>query len=259
MAETLVRGKGVDALVLADIGKRYGDACILDGVSLSVAAGEVHALIGPNGAGKSTLFNVISGLTAPSSGTVRLYGRDTTGLPPHRMARLGLSRSFQVANVFPRLSVFDNLRCAAMRASGLGYVWWRPLRTATRLAERAHAVMAQVGLAQRAGVEAGALSYAEQRALELGMVLAADARVLLLDEPTAGMNRAESRRMVELIRTACRGRTVLIVEHDMEVVFGLSDRISVLVRGELIATGAPADIREDDRVRRAYLGRSLQG
>ena len=246
-------------LAATGLARAWGGVRAVDDVSFSVAAGEIVALIGPNGAGKSTLFNVISGLTAPSSGTVRLYGRDTTGLPPHRMARLGLSRSFQVANVFPRLSVFDNLRCAAMRASGLGYVWWRPLRTATRLAERAHAVMAQVGLAQRAGVEAGALSYAEQRALELGMVLAADARVLLLDEPTAGMNRAESRRMVELIRTACRGRTVLIVEHDMEVVFGLSDRISVPVRGELIATGAPADIREDDRVRRAYLGRSLQG
>ncbi|OVZ54770.1 ABC transporter ATP-binding protein [Pigmentiphaga sp. NML080357] len=255
MPEKSIPPSAADALVLEGISKRYGSARILNEVHLRVAAGDVHALIGPNGAGKSTLFNVVSGLAAPSSGTVRLHGRDVTGLPAHRVARLGLSRSFQVANVFPRLSVFDNLRCAAMRSCGLGYAWWRGLGRAGPLAERAGEVMARVGLAQRAGAAAGELSYAEQRALELGMVLAADARVLLLDEPTAGMNRGESARMAELIRATCRDRTVLIVEHDMQVVFGLSDRISVMVRGELIATGEPSGIRDDEAVRRAYLGR----
>lgn len=254
MPEKSIPPSAADALVLEGISKRYGSARILNDVHLRVAAGDVHALIGPNGAGKSTLFNVVSGLAAPSSGTVRLHGRDVTGLPAHRVARLGLSRSFQVANVFPRLSVFDNLRCAAMRACGVGYVWWRHLEGAAAMADRASEVMARVGLAPRARVEAGALSYAEQRALELGMVLAAQARVLLLDEPTAGMNRVESRRMVELIRSTCQDRTVLIVEHDMEVVFGLSDRVSVMVQGEVIATDEPGGIRENEAVRRAYLG-----
>jgi len=243
-----------DALVLRAVGKRYGNVAVLDDVNLRVAAGEIHALIGPNGAGKSTLFNVVSGLTPPSAGSVRLHGRDITGLSAHRVARLGLSRSFQVANVFGRLSVFDNLRCAAMRAGGLGYQWWFALDRRAGVAQRARRVMAQLGLDQRAGMPADELSYAEQRALELGMVLATDARVLLLDEPTAGMNRAETARMMELIRSTCRGRTVLVVEHDMQVVFGLSDRISVMVQGALIATGTPEDIRADEAVRRIYLG-----
>lgn len=246
---------GTDALVLLAIDKRYGDAAILNRVSLRVAAGEIHALIGPNGAGKSTLFNVVSGLTPPSAGSVRLHGRDITGLPAHRVARLGLSRSFQVANVFGRLSVFDNLRCAAMRAGGLGYQWWFALDRQAGVTRRARRIMEQLGLERRATLPAGELSYAEQRALELGMVLATDARVLLLDEPTAGMNRAETARMADLIRSTCRGRTVLVVEHDMQVVFDLSDRISVMVQGELIATGAPEAIRADEAVRRLYLGR----
>ncbi|MDX3810625.1 MAG: ABC transporter ATP-binding protein, partial [Bosea sp. (in: a-proteobacteria)] len=203
--------------------------------------------------GKSTLFNVISGLTPPSSGAVYLHGRDMTGWPAHRIARGGLSRSFQVANVFGRLSVFDNLRCAAMRSCGLGYQWWRGLAKRS-LNERARHIMARMGLHDRAQVPAGELSYAEQRALELGMVLATDPRVLLLDEPTAGMNRAESARMAGLIREECRDRTVLIVEHDMQVVFDLSDRISVMAYGELIATGEPEWIRRDEAVRRLYLG-----
>ncbi|MPS29025.1 MAG: ABC transporter ATP-binding protein [Alcaligenaceae bacterium] len=247
-------GPGTDALELEGVGKRYGHVQVLDDVTLRVAAGEFHALIGPNGAGKSSLFNVISGLTPPSAGRVRLHGRDVTGLAAHRMARSGLSRSFQVANVFGRMSVFDNLRCAAMRTGGLGYQWWRALDRGCGVAQRARQVMAQLGLEPRADRQAGELSYAEQRALELGMVLATDARVVLLDEPTAGMSRAETTRMMELIRDTCRGRTVLIVEHDMQVVFGLSDRISVMVQGELIATGTPDRIRADEAVRQAYLG-----
>jgi len=244
----------IDALTLEGVGKRYGEAQVLEDVSLRVATGEFHALIGPNGAGKSSLFNVISGLTPPSAGRVRLQGRDVTGLPAHRMARLGLSRSFQVANVFGRMSVFDNLRCAAMRGGGLGYQWWCALDQRRGVAQRAQQVMAQLGLERRADEPAGELSYAEQRALELGMVLATDARVVLLDEPTAGMSRAETARMMELIRGRWRGRTVLIVEHDMQVVFGLSDRISVMVQGRLIATGEPEHIRTDPAVRQAYLG-----
>ncbi|RZS80461.1 ABC transporter ATP-binding protein [Pigmentiphaga kullae] len=249
---------GIDALTLEGVGKRYGEVQVLDDVSLRVATGEFHALIGPNGAGKSSLFNVISGLTPPSAGRVRLRGRDVTGLPAHRMARLGLSRSFQVANVFGRMSVFDNLRCAAMRRGGLGYQWWCALDRGRGVARRAHQVMAQLDLERRAALPAGELSYAEQRALELGMVLATEARVVLLDEPTAGMSRAETARMMELIRGTCRGRTVLIVEHDMQVVFGLSDRISVMVQGRLIATGEPEHIRADPAVRQAYLGGLMQ-
>lgn len=249
---------GIDALSLEGVGKRYGDVQVLDGVSLRVPTGEFHALIGPNGAGKSSLFNVISGLTPPSTGKVRLHGRDVTGLPAHRMARLGLSRSFQVANVFGRMSVFDNLRCAAMRRGGLGYQWWCALDRGRGVAQRARQIMAQLDLARRAELPAGELSYAEQRALELGMVLATDARVVLLDEPTAGMSRAETARMMELIRGTCQGRTVLIVEHDMQVVFGLSDRISVMVQGRLIATGEPEHIRADPAVRQAYLGGIVQ-
>ncbi|VCU72003.1 Lipopolysaccharide export system ATP-binding protein LptB [Pigmentiphaga humi] len=241
------------ALALEGVAMRYGQARILHGVELRVERGEFHALIGPNGAGKSTLFNVVSGVAAPTAGRIRLHGRDITGLPAHKVVRRGLSRSFQVANVLAGMSVADNLRCAAMRACGVGYLRRRGLHAAHARADR---LLAGLGLDTWALRLAGELGYAGQRTLELGMVLATDASVLLLDEPTAGMSRTEAARMSALLREACRGRTVLIVEHDMQVVFELADRISVMVRGEMIATGTPDRIRADPAVRRAYLGQA---
>lgn len=244
-------------LQVADLCKRWGSTQVLRNVSLSLAAGEKHAVIGPNGAGKSTLFDLVSGLERVSSGRVMLRGQDITGFAPHRINRLGLSRSFQVSNVFPTLSVFDNLRCAALRASGAGYAFWRRLSRTHRVADTSRGLLDVLGLAAQAETQAGLLTYAEQRALELGMALATDAQVLLLDEPTAGMNRLEAARMVELLHTACAGRALLIVEHDMEIVFSLADRISVMVYGEILACGTPAYIREHAAVRAAYLGRPV--
>jgi branched-chain amino acid transport system ATP-binding protein len=243
-------------LQVSNLHKRWGRTQVLRGVDLTLTAGEKHALIGPNGAGKSTLFHLVSGLAAVTSGRVELYGRDITHLAPHRINRLGLSRSFQVTNVFATLSVFENLRCAALRTAGAGYAFWRRLESLSQVDEKVHGLLASLGLAAQADTQAGQLTYAEQRALELGMALATDAQVLLLDEPTAGMNRTEVARMVELIETTCVGRALLIVEHDMEVVFSLADRISVMVVGEIIATGTPAFIREHAEVRAAYLGHS---
>jgi len=242
------------ALELDGVHKSFGATPIIRGVSLAVARGERHAIIGPNGAGKSTLFNLMSGRLAPTRGRIRLDGRDITGERPYRIARAGLSRSFQVTNIFPRLTVRENLRCAVLWSLGYRYDFWR---TADRLHdanERADAVLDQIHLATRRDVLAGVLTYAEQRALEIGITIAGGARVLLLDEPTAGMSRAETHHAVELIRRVSEGRTLVMVEHDMGVVFDLADRISVLVYGEILATDTPPRIREDEGVRTAYLG-----
>ena len=247
------------ALQLTDVSKRWGKVDVLRSVSLSVAAGERHAVIGPNGAGKSTLFHVISGLTSPTRGRIQLDGRDIGGLAPHVINRRGLSRSFQVTNVFPRLTVIDNLRCAASWSLGAGYAFWRRASTQRPINDRADHLANRLGLHADRLRLAGKLTYAQQRALELGMAIATDARVLLLDEPTAGMNRAEAARMVELVRGAAAGRSLLIIEHDMDVVFALADRLSVLVQGEVIASGAPDVVRQDPAVRAAYLGQARDG
>ncbi|NYE21869.1 ABC transporter ATP-binding protein [Pigmentiphaga litoralis] len=247
------------ALQLTDVSKRWGKVDVLRSVSLSVAAGERHAVIGPNGAGKSTLFHVISGLTSPTRGRIQLDGRDIGGLAPHVINRRGLSRSFQVTNVFPRLTVIDNLRCAASWSLGAGYAFWRRASTQRPINDRADHLADRLGLHADRLRLAGELTYAQQRALELGMAIATDARVLLLDEPTAGMNRAEAARMVELVRGAAAGRSLLIIEHDMDVVFALADRLSVLVQGEVIASGAPDVVRQDPAVRAAYLGQARDG
>jgi branched-chain amino acid transport system ATP-binding protein len=253
------KSSGTPALQLTDVFKRWGKVEVLRSVTLSVAAGERHAVIGPNGAGKSTLFHVISGLASPSGGRIQLEGRDIGGLAPHVINRRGLSRSFQVTNVFPRLTVIDNLRCAASWSLGAGYAFWRRASTQRLINERADDLAQRLGLhADRARL-AGELTYAQQRALELGMAIATDARVLLLDEPTAGMNRSEAARMVDLVRDAAAGRSLLIIEHDMTVVFALADRLSVLVQGEVIATGAPDVVRQDPGVRAAYLGHAPPG
>jgi branched-chain amino acid transport system ATP-binding protein len=242
------------ALEIRDLKKNFGPAEIIRGVNLTVPQGERHAVIGPNGAGKSTLFNLISGLIAPTSGTVALNGQPISGLPPYEINRRGLSRSFQVTNIFPRMSVFENVRCGVLWTSKQKYAFWRGVGGAAGVRERTEEVLAEIGLADRRNVLAGVLTYAEQRALEIGITIAGGANVILLDEPTAGMSRHETDRAVGLIRKISEGRTLMIVEHDMGVVFGLADRISVLVYGEIIATGPPAEIRASAKVKEAYLG-----
>jgi branched-chain amino acid transport system ATP-binding protein len=242
------------ALELRDVHKRFGKTEIIRGATLAVNAGERVALIGPNGAGKSTLFNLVSGRFAPSSGEILLDGRRIDGLAPHRINRLGLARSFQVSNLFTHLSVFENLRCAVLWSLGYRYAFWRFLSGLRDANERAEEVMAMLRLERRRDVLAVNLTYAEQRALEIGLTIAGGADVLLLDEPTAGMSQSETQRFLQLIREVTVGRTLLTVEHDMGVVFGLADRIAVLVYGEVIAFDTPAAVRADPRVQEAYLG-----
>jgi branched-chain amino acid transport system ATP-binding protein len=242
------------AIAMRDVTKRFGSLEIIRGLNLSVAPGERHAIIGPNGAGKSTTFNLISGYMAPSSGEVLLDGQVISGLPPFKINRRGLSRSFQVTNVFARMSVWENVRCALLWTTGHRYAFWKNIDGLSDVRERTARILDDIGLAARADVPAGLLTYAEQRALEIGITTAGGARVILLDEPTAGMSHAETERAVALIRRLTEGRTLLIVEHDMSVVFGLADRISVLVYGQIIASGTPDEIRNDARVKEAYLG-----
>jgi branched-chain amino acid transport system ATP-binding protein len=241
-------------LQLQDVHKRFGATPIIRGVSLSVARGERHAIIGPNGAGKSTLFNLVSGRLAPTIGTIRLDGEEITGERPFRIARRGLARSFQVTHIFPRLTVRENVRCAVLWSLGYRYSFLRAIDRLRDANERTDATLEQIGLAARRDVPAGVLAYAEQRALEIGITIAGNARVILLDEPTAGMSRPETERAVELIRAVSRDRTLVMVEHDMSVVFGLADRISVLVYGEIVASDTPERIRANETVRAAYLG-----
>jgi len=245
------------ALELRGLHHAFGATEVLRGASLQVRPGERVALIGPNGAGKSTLFNLASGRHAPTRGEILLHGRRIDGLAPHRIHRLGLARSFQVSSVFARLSAFENLRCALLAARDDGLAFWRRLSRQAEVNGRALALLARLGLADRRDTPAADLAYAEQRALELGLALASGAATLLLDEPTAGMNRSESARCVALIRELTAGRSLLIVEHDMGVVFELADRVAVLVRGEVIAFDTPAAVRADPRVQAAYLGAGL--
>ena len=240
------------ALEVKQITKRFGATEILRGVDLSILEGERHALIGPNGAGKSTLFDLIAGRTQPTSGHIALNGIDVTGMPAHRLGRKGLARSFQTTSVFTGLTVRDNIRCAVLGSRVA--IWKDRWFRSSLIDQEAHRVMTAIGLADRSDALATSLSYAELRALDLGLALATGASVLLLDEPTAGMNRAEAARALALIRETTQGKTLLIVEHDMEAVFALADRISVLVQGRIIATGTPAEIAADPAVRSAYLG-----
>jgi len=242
------------ALELSGIRKAFGATEVIRGVDLAVAARERHAVIGPNGAGKSTLFNLISGLSRPSAGSIALHGSEITALPPHQINRRGLSRSFQVTNIFRRMSVWENVRSGVLWSAGERYCFWRDADHAHEVGARTDRILADFDLAGRRDVPAGVLTYAEQRALELAITIAGGADVILLDEPTAGMSRAEADRAVALIRRVSEGRTLMIVEHDMGVVFGLADRISVLVYGRIVASGTPAEIRNNRMVREAYLG-----
>jgi branched-chain amino acid transport system ATP-binding protein len=242
------------AIELRGVDKSFGNIAIIRNVNLSVAQGERHALIGPNGAGKSTTFNLISGYMAPSSGSVLLRGQVISQLPPYQINRRGLSRSFQVTNVFANMSVWENLRCAVLWATGHRYAFWKNIDNLPEVRDRTAQILTDINLTARRDVPAGLLTYAEQRALEIGITIAGGADVILLDEPTAGMSHAETERAVALIRRLTEGRTLLIVEHDMSVVFGLADRISVLVYGQIIASGTPEEIRGNPKVREAYLG-----
>lgn len=242
------------ALELKDLRKSFGKTEIIRGVNLAVPAGERVAIIGPNGAGKSTLFNLISGRMAPSSGEVHLKGQRIDGLQPYEVNRRGLSRSFQITNIFPKLSVFENLRCGVLWSLGYRYSFLRFLSNLDDANERAEELLVQVGLAKKRNVLAVNLTYAEQRALEIGITIAGGAEVILLDEPTAGMSKTETAHFISLIRQVTVGRTLLTVEHDMGVVFGLADKIAVVVYGEVIAYDVPEAVRANARVQEAYLG-----
>ncbi|MGZ9110074.1 MAG: ABC transporter ATP-binding protein [Rhodoplanes sp.] len=241
-------------LRLNDVHKRFGPLAIINGVNLDVRKGERHALLGPNGAGKSTLFNLISGAYPPTAGTVALNGKVISGMTPEQINRSGLSRSFQITNVFPRLSAVENIRMGVMARHGVRFNLWRRVSRMQAINDDASALLKHIRLGHRMDTPAGDLAYSEQRALEIGMTLATEPEVVLLDEPTAGMSREETAYIVKLVREVTRGKTLLMVEHDMGVVFGLCDRISVLVYGRILATGTPAEIRANREVQEAYLG-----
>ena len=245
------------AVELRDVRKSFGKTEIIRGATLAVAAGERVAIIGPNGAGKSTLFNLMSGRFGSTSGDILLNGQKIDGLKPYQINRLGLARSFQVSNLFTRLSVFENIRCAVLWSMGYKYAFWKFLADLRDANDRAEQVVDMIKLHKRRDVLAMNLTYAEQRALEIGITIAGGASVILLDEPTAGMSKSETARFVNLIREVTVGKTLLTVEHDMGVVFGLADKIAVLVYGEVIAFDVPEAVRANPRVQEAYLGSVL--
>ncbi len=245
------------ALELKDLRKSFGKTEIIRGINLAIPAGERVGIIGPNGAGKSTLFNLISGRFEPSSGEVLLNGARISGKKPFEINRMGLSRSFQITNIFPKLSVFENLRCGVLWSLGYRYSFWQFLAELKDANERTEELMEMVKLDKKHDVLAMNLTYAEQRALEIGINIAGGASVILLDEPTAGMSKSETSRFIKLIKDVTVGKTLLTVEHDMGVVFGLADKIAVVVYGELLAYDTPEAVRANQRVQEAYLGSSV--
>jgi len=239
---------------MSGLRKSFGAMEIIRGVDLAVREGERHAIIGPNGAGKSTLFHLVSGHYRPSAGSIRLRGEEIGGLEPQMINRRGLSRSFQVTNIFPRLSVWENVRCATLWALGHRYSFWRDVDSLDNANRRTEEILTEIDLIDRWRTPAGVLTYGEQRALEIGLTIAGNADLILLDEPTAGMSHAETERVVPLIRKVSESRTLVMIEHDMRVVFDLADRVSVLVYGEVIASDTPERIKANNDVQRAYLG-----
>ena len=237
--------------------KCFGGVVAVDGVSLSVAAGEVHALIGPNGAGKTTLIALVSGSLAADGGEIFFSNDRLTGKPQHARVRAGLVRSFQITSIFRRFTVLDNLALAVQARSGSSFSFWKPVAAERTLFEEARTIAEEVGLEHKLEVPAQRLAHGEQRALEVALALATRPRLVLLDEPMAGMGPQESQRMIGLIAAIRARAAVLLVEHDMDAVFRLADRISVLVNGRVIASGAPHDIRHNAEVRRAYLGEEV--
>ena len=246
-------------LQVSHLAKRFEGIVATDDLVLNVEAGELHAVIGPNGAGKTTLILQLSGQLTPDSGHVVFAGQDITTMPMYRRSALGLARSFQITSLFLDLSVLDNVALAVQAHAGHSFHFWRDARREPELREPARALLARVGLGDRADLPAAALSHGEHRQLELAMALSGQPRMLLLDEPMAGLGPEESARMVDMLRALKREHTILLVEHDMEAVFALADRITVLVYGRVIATGAPEDIRANAQVREAYLGEQEAG
>jgi branched-chain amino acid transport system ATP-binding protein len=246
VAEVLLQVEGLT--------KRFGGVVAADGISLALAAGELHAIIGPNGAGKSTLIGQLAGEVAPDSGRICFDGQEITKFPAHRRSQLGLARSFQVTTLFPDFTALDNVVLSVQAHSGHSFRFWRDARSEIELREPAQAALFRVGLAERAATRVADLSHGERRQLEIAMALAGRPRMLLLDEPMAGMGSEESSRLIELLRSLKGTLTVMLIEHDIDAVFALADRISVLVYGHIIATGDPAAIRSDPAVREAYLG-----
>ena len=244
----------MNALELKAIHKNFGKTQIIRGIDLAVTTGERVAIIGPNGAGKSTLFNLISGRFAPPSGEIWLSSQRIDGKQPFEINRLGLSRSFQITNIFPKLSVFENLRCAVLWSLGYKYSFLKFLADLDDANDLAQHYMERIRLDKKRDVLAMNLTYAEQRALEIGITIAGGAEVILLDEPTSGMSKSETLRFIQLIRQVTEGKTLLTVEHDMGVVFGLADKIAVVVYGEVIAYDTPDAVRSNPKVQEAYLG-----
>jgi branched-chain amino acid transport system ATP-binding protein len=242
------------ALSLNDLRKSFGKTEIIRGVNLDVAPGERVAVIGPNGAGKSTLFNLISGRFAPTSGSILLNGQRIDGKKPYEINRMGLSRSFQITNIFPKLSVFENLRCGVLWSMGYKYSFWKFLADLDDANDRTEELLEMIRMDKKRDTLAINLTYAEQRALEIGVTIAGGSNVILLDEPTAGMSKSETQRFVRLIKDITQGKTLLTVEHDMGVVFGLADKIAVVVYGEVIAYDTPDAVRANAKVQEAYLG-----
>ncbi len=245
------------ALELKNLRKSFGKTEIIRGCNLAVNAGERVAIIGPNGAGKSTLFNLISGRFEPTSGDILLGAERINGKKPYEINRLGLSRSFQITNIFPKLSVFENLRCAVLWSLGYRYTFFKFLANLDDANDRAEELMEMIKLDKKRDILAMNLTYAEQRALEIGITIGGGANVILLDEPTAGMSKSETTRFIALIKEVTVGKTLLTVEHDMGVVFGLADRIAVLVYGEILAFDTPEAVRANAKVQEAYLGSSV--
>ena len=243
-----------NAIKFTGVQKSFGPTEVIRGVDLAIEQGEIHAIIGPNGAGKSTLFNLVTGRHRVSGGRIALNGEDITNYTPYQINRKGLARSFQVTNIFGNMNVYENVRCAALWNLGYGYAFWHFVNRRRDLKERTDMVLEQTGLTSRRNVPAGLLSYSDQRALEIAVTIAGNASVVMLDEPTSGMSSSETEQAVALIRDISTTRTMVIVEHDMGVVFDLADRISVLVYGKIIATGTPQEIRADAKVQEAYLG-----
>jgi branched-chain amino acid transport system ATP-binding protein len=244
-----------DVLLRTDnLTKRFGGVVASDGIALDVKTGELHAIIGPNGAGKTTLIGQLSGEIAPNAGRIEFDGRDITALPVHERSTLGLARSFQITSLFRDFTALDNVALAVQAHAGHSFRFWRDARSERDLREPARAALRRVGLEARADVIVSSLSHGEQRQLEIAMALASKPRLLLLDEPMAGLGAEESGRMVETLRELKQELTILLIEHDMEAVFALADRITVLVYGRVIASGAPAEIRANEEVRQAYLG-----
>ena len=241
-------------LELKNVKKSFGPTSIIKGVNLKIRKGEIHSLIGPNGAGKSTLYNLISGVYQVSSGNIIFNNKNIENLPSHEIFRLGLSRSFQITNIFPKLSVFENIRCGLLWNSNYKYSFTKILDYEKKINENTQEILAKISLDKFAKEAAGLLSYADQRALEIGITIAGGAETILLDEPTAGMSKSETERATKLIRNISKERTIVIVEHDMGVVFDLSDTISVLVYGEIICSDKPINVKNNKKVKEAYLG-----